>query len=280
MIIYIFNMAFRLVLLALLLCYVSYGFWQECVTNFISAASARNAELIGDYHYVHLGTLKVIFTEKEYVFLTLTMICIVFRHAPSLTVSYVTLAIQTAFKCSQIVVNSTRTTFHSLLGLRAKATFNIRNGRRQACTIAFALLLASGDVKPNPGPALGSPKQQPTQRAYSNISFHTLQYIDVLGDGHCFIHALKISLHHFIDLDISYDSLCKSLQDELQSNYDKYSPFTRCTLIKYRRQVTEYFVYKRYNSDLVDCLPLAAANALCVRIFIIADHSTNVDNCA
>ena len=125
-------------------------FSEGVCDKFISVVLARKFELIGDNYYVYLDTISVIFCRERIFSTTQTLTCIVFD----------------TFRCSQraiqTVVKRAWTTLHSLLGLCAKAAFNIRDDRQQARVIAFALPLTSGDIKPNPGQALGLPKQQST----------------------------------------------------------------------------------------------------------------------
>ena len=77
----------------------------------------------------------------------------------------------------------------------------LRLVRRQSMRkyILFCIsLLISGDIHPNPGPALISRSQPALQECLS-----TAQLINTPSDGHCLLHAVRISIRYYLNINIS-----------------------------------------------------------------------------
>ena len=120
------------------------------------------------------------------------------------------------------------------------------------------------DVKPNPGPAR---VQQPTGSTHGRLQLTShddaLQRITPkAGDGHCFIHALHVSMATFLFTNLSYSNLLRQLRNEVIVNEETYMSFLHVKLTAFRAQVSSYFNSKTYNTNFSDLLALIAANAL------------------
>ena len=113
-----------------------------------------------------------------------------------------------------------------------------RSRRYQHRTVVCLLLMISGNVHPHLGPAL----IKHAQSAYSQLSLNGMKYIDVPGDGHCFICALRISIINFFGLHVSINYISAFLRDELIP--DKYLLFTRDSIYSYLNQITDNFFQK------------------------------------
>jgi hypothetical protein len=81
--------------------------------------------------------------------------------------------------------------------------------RSIAFSYVILLLLSSGDIQPNPGPALQSkPQVNPHECLQA-------QALNTVSNGHCLLHAVQISIRNFLALNIPLDYIINSVQFEL-----------------------------------------------------------------
>ena len=137
------------------------------------------------------------------------------------------------------------------------------------------ILLLSGNVHPNPGPALTC-GQQPLLKPDSALD---VTIIPTLGDKHCFIHSLCISIASYLGINIPYHQLIHFLHKESQLHEAVYQPFFPNSAHLYCRKMINYFEQKAYNSKFCDFLPLMAANAFNIRLIVCSTLSSQIRKC-
>ena len=139
----------------------------------------------------------------------------------------------------------------------------------------MGLLLLAGNVQSNPGPSTCS-FIQPNA---TTISLDNFIGLHTPVDGHCLLHAIHQSLAEYLHIDCSFDNIMASIWNELSINSHIYMSFYDGTFTSYSEEITDYFERKICNSNAVDLLSIAAANALKIDIIIITDFSTNFKHC-
>jgi hypothetical protein len=137
--------------------------------------------------------------------------------------------------------------------------------------VALTLLLLSGNIKSNPGPASSISLLQPED---------ILLPVPTPADGHCLFHALSISLLHQLNIQLSTNHVVNAVRTELLHNMNDYSSFGFNSAAEYLHLVDMYTVNKCYSSAIGDVAPLAAANALAVQVVILDSVSPNIHCCA
>ena len=87
------------------------------------------------------------------------------------------------------------------------------------------------------------------------------QNVEVRGDGHCLLYAIKESLKEDTFANMSSDELCIKLWNEVNDNKHCYQ-----TLLSGDTDILEgvdkYIAVKQYNADCADIILLALCNAL------------------
>ena len=123
------------------------------------------------------------------------------------------------------------------------------------------LLTTAGNIQPNPGPALTQFTQhQPS----AEVCLQCAQPMSTSSDGHCLLYAVTISIHSFLNVHIPVSQLIWYTHYEFMQNYNEYLPFTGLAYNTYVRHVNNYFQYKQWQSPVVDIMPAAIANAMCI----------------
>ena len=192
-------MARRRAFLALIVFTYTCGFIENFGINFTLTYSSQFDDFSSvDFIPRHV-TISSNFVKKSNVFHSSSVDSVRVRYVPSLIASSVALTVHLAsveFSSLQLVC-APRPTCKSK-----------RSRRYQQRAVVCLLLMISGIVHPRPGPAL----VKHTQPAYLQLSLNGMKYIDVPGDGHCFIHALRISIMNFFGVHMSVNDVSAFLR--------------------------------------------------------------------
>ena len=164
--------------------------------------------------------------------------------------------------------------------------FNCKASMRNQLTAAsICLILLAGDISRNPGPDCSQLNTLPialacrSQPQLNTLYIGDFKTIQTPGDGHCFIHAVQLSIAEYLKIHMPYSNLCQLINNEF-SRYDSiYLSRFNGEPFDYYYQIECYFRLKSYNSNVVDLIPAAAANALRIRIVIITDYARNFQDC-
>ena len=131
------------------------------------------------------------------------------------------------------------------------------------------LIILSGNVHPNPGPS--------NSGSFSaDIPLRCLRIVNTQADGHCFINSVCMLLTNYLGVTMSYDTLVSRIHEELTNHFNDYKSFFLLSLDHFLSQLDGYLVCKRYNSDVVDIVPLATSTALCIEIIVITGPTYNL----
>ena len=92
---------------------------------------------------------------------------------------------------------------------------------------------------------------------------------DVPGDGFYFLHALQSCLHDW-GMHIRLDELIVAIQNEIHENFQHYKAFfsSKVNQQEIETKVFQYVTERHFNTDVVDICIGAAANALCINLYI------------
>ena len=74
---------------------------------------------------------------------------------------------------------------------------------------------------------------------------------------------------------MSHDTLVFRIHEELTNHFNDYKPFFSLSLDRFLSQLDDYLVRKRYNSDVVDIIPLTTSTALCIEIVVITGPASD-----
>ena len=140
--------------------------------------------------------------------------------------------------------------------------------------LVISVLLA-GNVQLNPGPALLS-RNQPALDSASSLN---VRMVPTPSDGHCFFHALHVSIATYVGVHMPYKMVRDFLADEINSHIDAYASFSSSSLSSFKEKIPCYFQLKSYNKDFCDMLPLVAANAFSIRIIIFSSPAQPINQC-
>ena len=95
------------------------------------------------------------------------------------------------------------------------------------------LLILSGNIELNPGPALQLCRQQ--------LDCHSiLQHCDnvlIASDGHCLPHAVSISFRNYLSTNIHVNDIIKFVRSELSVNINEYSTYLNVSSTDYFEQL-------------------------------------------
>ena len=127
-------------------------------------------------------------------------------------------------------------------------------------------------MHPHPGPAAPTIGQQQLVQP-SLASLETVLLVPTSGDGHCFMHALRISMATYLHATFEQQEVLRLLKNEIIANKDKYVHFLPYPVATFRQQTRDYFYLRQYNCDFGDLIPLAASIALGLQIFITPSHN-------
>ena len=111
-----------------------------------------------------------------------------------------------------------------------------------------------------------------------NVDSFWLQYVlkNVPGDGHCFMHALSVSLQYQHDMSFSTGDLLNVLRDECNRNRYIYFDFlTHSSRQVFESEMNQYIYSRVYNTWFGDLLPRIMSKALNINVCIIelsGDH--------
>ena len=107
------------------------------------------------------------------------------------------------------------------------------------------------------------------------------QIITTPGDGHCLLHAIRLSWSHQLDIPPpSLHHLQCAIFVEALNNYDVYQAFLHQShdKITYIKCMSDYILKKCYNSDFCDMVPLMLSNALSLDLTIFNKVNTTFQN--
>lgn len=92
---------------------------------------------------------------------------------------------------------------------------------------------------------------------------------DIPGDGFCFLHALQSCLHDQ-GVPIRLDELIVAIQNEIHKNFQHYKAFFSSEVNQWEieTKVFQYVTERHFNIDVVDICIGAAANTLCINLYI------------
>jgi hypothetical protein len=138
------------------------------------------------------------------------------------------------------------------------------------------LILLAGDVSLNPGPLALVCRSQPP---LDSLNFSDFKTIPTPGDGHCFLYAVRRSIAEYLKIHISHSELCRLINDEFCHNGNIYLSYFNGSPDDFYYQLSRYFRLKSYNSNVVDLLPAATANALHIRLIVITDYARTFNDC-
>ena len=133
------------------------------------------------------------------------------------------------------------------------------------------LIIQSGNVHPNPGPSYSG-------SFLAEIPLRRLRIVNTQADGHCFINSVCMSLTNYLNVTMSQDTLVSRIHQELINYFNDYKPFLSLSSDRFLSQLDNYLVRKRYNSDVVDIIPLATSTALCIEIVVITGPAYNLSS--
>lgn len=85
--------------------------------------------------------------------------------------------------------------------------------------LVICFLFTSGIVL-NPRPALTA-----TQPLLAILDLSQLHIISTPGDGHCLLHALRLSVMSYLHVNLSESLITSSLHNEILTHFDIYMPF-------------------------------------------------------
>ena len=99
------------------------------------------------------------------------------------------------------------------------------------------------------------------------------------GDGHCLLHSTISSLQHQLGHNLTLEALKSQIYTESLNNINEYINFindsSRSLFSTYLRQ---YLIYKNYNTQYGDIVPLILANTLGISLVIIDETLNNCFN--
>ena len=96
--------------------------------------------------------------------------------------------------------------------------------------------------------------------------------VDSLGDGHCFLYSLLISLHEQ-NMHIDKNDVIFAIKRECLSNVDHYLPFANISRAKFFVQMNDYLLRKRYDTRFGELVPIICGKALRINIVVILKKS-------
>ena len=103
------------------------------------------------------------------------------------------------------------------------------------------------------------------------LNANNLKVINATADGHCLLHSLATSFYYQLGKTNDYHDIKCSLFKETLRNRSAYINFT-----SNQRNLTNlmknYLLYKQYNSDYGDILPLVIANAFNIDLHILNEN--------
>ena len=115
---------------------------------------------------------------------------------------------------------------------------------------------------------------------YLALGYSNFDIIATPGDGYCFFLAVQCSIANYMKIHIPFAQMSNLIKNECCYNDGNiYLPYFNGKPEDYHYQLARYFNMKFYNSSVADLLPIAAANALNIQIFIITDYGHSFKYC-
>ena len=145
----------------------------------------------------------------------------------------------------------------------------------QLCNaIVLSIILLSGGIQLNLSPPTFVLKSLPV---IDHLQSSDLQLIQTPSDGHCQFHTIHLSLHHMHKLHLPLQFIINATRHELLARSADYIQFGFPNVLDYQRQIDRYLTDKIYNDVISDLMPMAIANALNVRIIIVDDIISKIN---
>ena len=95
-----------------------------------------------------------------------------------------------------------------------------------------------------------------------------MHVVPVHGDGHCLLHAMRVSLNAEGFESFTEERLGTVLREEIDNYLDFYENFVVSDDIDLKTAVDSFLVEKQYNNGVCDIFISALSNALCLKVVI------------
>ena len=140
----------------------------------------------------------------------------------------------------------------------------------------LSVIVVSGNIQLNPGSTTGSSAaavavlQFRWLPAFDLLTLTMLQRITTPSDKYCLFQAISLSLKHLHSYSLSITQTIINLaQSKLWTHSVDYLVFGFKSENSFHTQIHQYLMNRRYDFDIGNLGPLAVANALSIRLYIV-----------